>query len=60
MNTVAGAPNKPGADGSDVRLRFFKSLQSLTNKIHATSNVDEIVLDLSQEICDLFNCERLT
>jgi type II secretory ATPase GspE/PulE/Tfp pilus assembly ATPase PilB-like protein len=60
MNTVAGTPNRPGADGADVRLLFFKTLHSLTNKIHATSNVDEIILDLSQEICELFNCERLT
>ena len=60
MNTVASAPKKPGAENVDARLLFFKTLQSLTNKIHATSNVDEIILDLSQEICELFNCERLT
>ena len=60
MNTVTGSLNKPGAENVDARLLFFKTLQSLTNKIHATSNVDEIILDLSQDICELFNCERLT
>lgn len=41
-------------------LRFSKKLQAVTNKIHATNNLDEIMLDLSQEICELFDCERLT
>jgi type II secretory ATPase GspE/PulE/Tfp pilus assembly ATPase PilB-like protein len=42
------------------RLEFLKKLQVVTNKIHATSNIDEIMLELSQDICDLFNCDRLT
>ena len=47
---------------SDVgsRLTFFKNLQAVTNKIHATSNIDEIMLELSQDICSLFNADRLT
>ena len=52
-------PNS-GADDVNIRLAFFKKLQAVTNKIHSTSNVDEIMLDLSQDICDLFNCDRLT
>ncbi len=48
--------------GSDVasRLVFLKNLQNVTNKIHATNNVDEIMLELSQDICNLFNADRLT
>ena len=42
------------------RLEFFKKLQAVTNKIHATNNVDEIMLELSQDICGLFHCDRLT
>ncbi|HEX5392694.1 MAG TPA: GspE/PulE family protein [Rhodocyclaceae bacterium] len=42
------------------RLVFFKSLQTVTNKIHATSNIDEIMLELSQDICNLFSADRLT
>ncbi|QDX80055.1 secretion system protein E [Denitratisoma sp. DHT3] len=54
----------PSSEGSlnDVsnRLTFFKNLQAVTNRIHATSNVDEIMLELSQDICNLFNADRLT
>ncbi|MDP1651801.1 MAG: ATPase, T2SS/T4P/T4SS family [Rhodocyclaceae bacterium] len=42
------------------RLAFFKNLQAVTNKIHATSNIDEIMLELSQDVCALFNADRLT
>ena len=50
------------AAGADLgtRLAFFKNLQAVTNKIHATSNIDEIMLELSQDICELFNADRLT
>jgi len=53
---------QPGgnADDLDGRLSFFKRLQAVTNKIHSTNDVDEIMLDLSQDICDLFNADRLT
>ena len=53
--------NKPVAqDNLAEKLNFSKSLQSVTNRIHATSNLDEIMLELSQEICGLFNADRLT
>ncbi len=42
------------------RLTFQKHLQSVTNKIHATSNIDEIMLEVSADICNLFNADRLT
>jgi len=47
---------------SDVasRLVFLKNLHNVTNKIHATNNVDEIMLELGQDICSLFNSDRLT
>jgi len=43
-----------------LRLEFTKNLNQVHNKIHATSNVDEIMLELSQDICGLFNADRLT
>src|SRR5687768_9952876 len=43
-----------------LRLAFTKKLQAVTNKIHATRNIDEIILEVSQEICALFEAERLT
>jgi type II secretory ATPase GspE/PulE/Tfp pilus assembly ATPase PilB-like protein len=53
-----GDPSAAGELGS--RLAFFKNLQAVTNKIHATSNIDEIMLELSQDVCALFNADRLT
>ena len=61
MSAVLNSP-QDAAGGGDVgnRLQFFKTLQAVTNKIHATSNVDEIMLELSQVVCALFNADRLT
>ncbi|MDP2706907.1 MAG: ATPase, T2SS/T4P/T4SS family, partial [Burkholderiales bacterium] len=47
-------------DNLAEKLNFSKNLQSVTNQIHATGNIDEIILELSQEICNLFNADRLT
>ena len=59
MSTVL--ENKPVAqDSLAEKLNFSKALQAVTNKIHATSNIDEIMLELSQDICGLFNADRLT
>jgi type II secretory ATPase GspE/PulE/Tfp pilus assembly ATPase PilB-like protein len=49
-----------GVTEGDKDLAFFKNLQTVTNKIHATSNIDEIMLEMSQDICELFNSDRLT
>ncbi len=52
---------KPVAhDGLAEKLNFSKSLQAVTNKIHSTNNIDEIMLELSQDLCGLFNADRLT
>jgi hypothetical protein len=45
----------PGRRGA-----FFRQLQQLTTRIHATRNVDEIILDLSSGICSLFGADRLS
>ena len=56
---VANAPASSTGDMS-FRIEFNKNLNHVTNKIHATGNVDEIMLDLSKDICALFNADRLT
>jgi len=59
MSTVL--ENKPPAqDNLAEKLNFSNGLQSVTNRIHAPGNLDEILLELSHEICDLFNADRLT
>lgn len=54
-NDAVSAP-----DDMARRLEFSRKLQAVTNKIHATSNLDQIMLDLSTDICELFNCDRMT
>jgi hypothetical protein len=55
LSSHASAPTDVGA-----RLAFQKQLQAVTNKIHATANIDEIMLEVSADICALFNADRLT
>src|SRR5688572_6456626 len=43
-----------------ARLAFQKQLQAVTNKIHATNNIDEIMLEVSADVCALFHADRLT
>ncbi len=57
---MSAVPAAPAEADVDSRLAFFKNLQVVTNKIHATSNIDEIMLELSGDICSLFNADRLT
>ena len=61
MSTIS--PTKLTQDNhSEIssKLDFSKNLQIVTNKIHATSNIDEIILEVSKDICSLFNVDRLT
>src|SRR5690349_23865713 len=55
LSHPASAPTDVGA-----RLAFQKQLQAVTNKIHATNNIDEIMLEVSADVCALFNADRLT
>ena len=61
MSTVMAA-NTAAKNAGDIRLKleFNKNLNQVSNKIHATGNVDEIMLDVSKDICALFNADRLT
>jgi len=59
MSAVLSHPSSAQSD-VNTRLAFQKQLQVVTNKIHATNNVDEIILDVSADICVLFNADRLT
>lgn len=62
MNTTVIAPEKEASSLTEMgnKLAFTKKLQAVTNKIHATRNIDEIILEVSQEIRALFEAERLT
>src|SRR3990170_3514944 len=61
MSTVMATKGAASNTGEmSIRLEFTKNLNHVTNKIHATGNVDEIMLDVSKDICALFNADRLT
>ena len=57
MSSVA---SRSGVGDVASRLAFFKGLQAVTNRVHATENIDEIIFELSAEICALFAADRLT
>jgi len=60
MSTIP-APDSARANpvDSSVKLNFSKNLQTVTNRIHAASSIDEIMLEVSKDICSLFNADRL-
>jgi type II secretory ATPase GspE/PulE/Tfp pilus assembly ATPase PilB-like protein len=62
MSTVFDAKPQTPQNLADIssKLELQKQLQSVTNRIHATSNVDEIMLELGQDICSLLGADRLT
>ena len=63
MSSVLGSKSKPGQKNLEQissQLEFQTKLQAVTNRIHAARNIDEIMLELSQDICALFDADRLT
>ncbi len=50
----------PDKRGVTFEALFFRQLQVVTTKIHETENIDQIMLESSQDICKLFNADRLT
>lgn len=58
---MSATPGKATA-GGDVarRLAFFKGLQAITARVHATQDIDEIIFELSADIAALFDVERLS
>src|SRR5215470_1865446 len=62
MSTVFDAKPQASQNLADVssKLEYQKQLQSVTNRIHATNHIDEIMLELGQDICSLLGADRLT
>jgi type II secretory ATPase GspE/PulE/Tfp pilus assembly ATPase PilB-like protein len=62
MSTVFESKPHASSNLADMssKLEFQKQLQAVTNKIHATSNIDEIMLEVGQDICNLLGSDRLT
>lgn len=50
----------PDKRGVSFEALFYRQLQQVSTRIHETENVDQIMLESSQDICRLFNADRLT
>ncbi|MDB5940900.1 MAG: bifunctional protein : sensor, domain [Ramlibacter sp.] len=50
----------PDKRGVSFEVLFYRQLQQVSTRIHDTENVDQIMLEASQDICKLFNADRLT
>ncbi len=64
-NTVAwqtGQVPEPNAAKNDAafEVTFFRQLQHVTTRIHETDNLDQLMLEVSADICKLFNADRMT
>jgi hypothetical protein len=62
MSAVLEPKMQAGGNVADMsaKLAFSKKIQVVTNRIHSTANVDEIILDVSRDICQLFEADRMT
>jgi hypothetical protein len=49
-----GRPS-PGQENLAAKLEFSKRLQAVTNRIHATANIEEIMLEVSQDPCNVID-----
>jgi GAF domain-containing protein len=50
----------PEKRGNAFEALFYRQLQQVTVRIHETENIEQIMLEVSPEICKLFNADRLT
>ena len=50
----------PDKRGMTFEALFYRQLQQVTTRIHETENLEQIMLEVSQDICKLFNADRLT
>ncbi len=46
--------------GMTFEALFYRQLHHVTARIHDTENVEQLMLDVSQDICKLLNADRLT
>ena len=46
--------------GMTFQALFYRQLHQVTSRIHDTENVEQIMLETSQDICKLLNADRLT
>ena len=64
MNKLAEMAQASAAEGNVAelgsKLAFSRKLQVVANKIHATRNIDDIMLEIGADVCSLLEAERVT
>jgi type II secretory ATPase GspE/PulE/Tfp pilus assembly ATPase PilB-like protein len=60
MKPSGSEKNPAEKRGMTFEALFYKQLQHVTARIHETENIEQIMLEASQDICKLFNADRLT
>jgi type II secretory ATPase GspE/PulE/Tfp pilus assembly ATPase PilB-like protein len=50
----------PDKRGKAFEALFFRQLQQVTARIHETENIEQLMLEVSPDICKLLNADRLT
>ncbi len=63
MSTAFGSKARKGdknVEEISSQLEFQTKLQAVTNRIHAARNTEELMLEMSKDICDLFDADRIT
>ena len=50
----------PEKRGVTFEVLFYRQLQQVSARIHETENIDQLMLESSQDICKLLNADRLT
>ncbi|MBE9580603.1 MAG: GspE/PulE family protein [Proteobacteria bacterium] len=46
--------------GLKQEVQYPERLLEITNRVHAANNIDEILIDLKEDVTELFDAERLT
>jgi len=60
MSTIATMQPQKNIVGSTNEPAYSERLQNVVNKIQAASDVDEIVLEVSKDVCTILNADRFT
>ncbi len=50
----------PEKRGVTFEVLFYRQLQQVTARIHETENIEQLMLEVSPDICKLLNADRLT
>ncbi len=60
-DAFAAAQTRPSAErDANYTALFYRELQQVTARIHETDHLDQLMVDVSPDICRVLNAERIT